>query len=220
MKGQPKEIAGASLCAFGAASEPNSLRGESLRSVPEGIVPAVTNDAALNSIDGPSGMLLDDSLENPRIFYGKGRSHSYEQKGGSWDASDMSGHFGKPELTKDASLAIVLPSHPDSDFDEIANDQSMTSIAANRALYRKHREMRLAVLEASKQFDKKRNDIQNQSLQTHAGLIMKRGVKPPVEVEDAHARALFETAAKRCGRSRRAKNRTVSDVTGMMSKKA
>lgn len=221
MKGQPKEIAGTSVCSLAASvSETNSLRGASLSSVPEGIVPAVAREEILNSIDTPSGMLLDDSLENPRMFYGKGRSHSYEQKGGSWDAAELSDHFAKPELTKESSLALVLPSHRDPDIEEITNDSSMTPIAANRALYRKHREMRLAVLEASKQFDKKRNDIQNRSHQTHAGLIMKRGVKPPVEVEDAHARALFDSAAKRCGRSRRAKNRTVSDVTGMMSTKA
>jgi hypothetical protein len=210
MKGQPNEIGGGSSL---APSEPNSLRG--LSTVPEGMLPVVPSEAALEDLDVPPGLFLDDQVENPRLFYGKGRSLSYEQKGDSWDADDSR------EFNKDSSLAVLLPSHPAADFDEIG--ASMTPLTANKALYRKHREMRLAVLEASKQFDKKRNDIQKRNHLTHAGLIMKRGAKPPVEVEDAHARALFESAAKRCGRVTKqlhhTRNKTVSDITLLMAKK-
>ena len=181
--------------------------------VPEGMLPIVPSEATLEDLDLPSELLFNDDVENPRLFYGKGRSMSYEQKGYSWDASD-----DKQEVNKDASLAVILPSHPASEFDEI--DPSLTPLTANRVIYRKHREMRLAVLEASKQFDKKRNDIQNRNHQTHAGLIMKRGVKPPVEVEDAHVRTLFENAAKRCGRPKRTRNKTVSDVTLLLASTA
>lgn len=94
---------------------------------------------------------------------------------------------------------------------------SMSTIAANRALYRKHREMRLGVLEASKQFDKKRHQIQsNGNGMSRATLIMQRGAKAPVELEDMHSRKLYEAAARRCGRTRRTRNKTVSDVTGMV----
>lgn len=213
MKGQPKEIGGgSSLSSLTPSSEPNSLRG--LSTVPEGMLPVVPSDAALEDMDLPSGFLLDDEIENPRQFYGKGRSLSYEQTGGSWDADDSR------EFNKDSSLAVLLPSHPAAAYEEI--NASATPLTANRVLYRKHREMRLAVLEASKQFDKKRNDIQNRNHLTRAGLIMKRGSKPPVEVEDAHARALFENAAKRCGRfskqQRHTRDKTVSDLTLLMAK--
>ena len=88
-------------------------------------------------------------------------------------------------------------------------------LIVNRALYRKHREMRLAVLEASKQFDFKRKTMQ---FSTQAGLIMKRGAKAPDALEDKHQREMFEAAAQRGGRARRTRNKTVSDVTGMMAK--
>ena len=87
-------------------------------------------------------------------------------------------------------------------------------LTVNRALYRKHREMRLSILEASKQFDMKRKTME----QGKAGLIMKRGEKAPVALEDKHTREMFEAAAKRCGRARRPRNKTASDVTGMMAK--
>ena len=213
MKGQPKEIVvGSSLGSFASPSEPSSLRG--LSTVPEGMLPVVPSDAALEDLDLSSGLFQDDEIENPRLFYGKGRSLSYEQTGGSWDADDSR------EFNKDSSLAVLLQSHPSGAFDEI--DASMTPLTANRVLYRKHREMRLAVLDASKQFDKKRDDIQSRNHLTRAGLIMKRGSKPPVEVEDAHARALFDSAAKRCGRfskqQKHTRNKTVSDLTLLMAK--
>jgi hypothetical protein len=93
-----------------------------------------------------------------------------------------------------------------------------SSIAANRTVYRAHREMRLAVLAASKQFDKKRTDIQTNPRHTRASLIMKRGSMALVKAQDADSRALFEEAAARSGRERRQRNKTVSDVTGMLSK--
>ena len=211
MKGQPKEMGGGStISSLNPPSEPNSLRG--LTTVREGMLPVVPSEAALEDLDLPSRLLMDDQIENPRLLLGKGRSLSYDQSGGSWDADDSR------EFSKEFNLAMVLPSFSANDGGEI--DASMTPLTANRALYRKHRELRLAVLDASKQFDKKRNDIQTRNHLTRAGLIMKRGCRPPVEVEDAHARALMENAAKRCGRARRIKNKTVSDVTLLMAKNA
>jgi len=212
MKGQPKQDM------LLAPSTPNSVKP--LKTVPEDNgLHAIPSGLALDSMVAPSGTLLDDD-DNPRLLFGKGRSMSYEQQKGSWgelvDGSG-SGSFSRPEAKKEASLALILPSQSDS-----ANtDASMTPLTANKALYRKHREMRLAVLDASKQFDKKRNDIQNRTHPTHAGLIMRRGVVPPVELEDSHARALFESAARKCGRApKRTRNKTVSDVTGMLMKAA
>lgn len=202
MKGQPKEIV------------PNTVK--SLPSVDEedkSNLHVIESGVELEFQDITNGTSHD--LESLLQGHGKGRSLSFEQKGGSWRETFDGGM--RHESIKDASLAVILPTHAVSEFEEITNDMSMTPLIANRALYRKHREMRFAVLEASKQFDKMRNDIQNRE-QRYAGLIMKRGSKAPVEIEDSHSRKLLETAAKKCGRSTRQKrNKTVSDVTGMLA---
>ncbi len=122
---------------------------------------------------------------------------------------------------KDMERAVTYSFVPpprlfDEDEDSVAVAKTLSPLVANRKLQRRHREMRLAVHEASKRFDIKRTERQSKEEPAQAGLIMKRGATPPVELEDAHTRALFEAAARRCGRSRR--NQTVSDVTGMLVK--
>jgi hypothetical protein len=134
----------------------------------------------------------------------------------------------RPAPSRDASLAFILPSKAEDEYIAAINDSSVSPLVVNRAIYRKHREMRLAVQEASKQFDLRRNERRSSinalaPVQlSQAGLIMKRGKLPPVELEDAHQRALFDAAAKRSGRTRtrtkRTRNKTVSDVTGMLLK--
>jgi hypothetical protein len=126
----------------------------------------------------------------------------------------------KPVVDWDAertSSLAMLPFMYGDESGEFHNDPSLTPLVANRAIYRRHRVMRMAVTEASKSFDRKRNE-RNAAKETpmQAGLIMKRGSKPPVELQDAHTRCLFDAAAKRCGRSGRARNKTTSDVTGML----
>jgi hypothetical protein len=100
-----------------------------------------------------------------------------------------------------------------SSMTAMARNDSMrqSSIVFNKNMYRKNREMRLSVLEASKRFDIKRNE---KGLRA-AGLIMKRGVLTPAEIEDVHNNALFGAAVKRCGRCK-TRNKTVSDVTGLL----
>lgn len=191
MKGQPKEVATpqSSFCRPGPE--------RSLGVLPEG-----------ESVDEHAADSADDvgNAETPQHFQKK-KSLSHEFKSGVvWDDMDRS-----------ASIAF-LPSKTDDDESSEISLSSASPLLANRALYRRHRGMRLAVLEASKQFDKKRTDRQTKDIPVQAGLIMKRGAMPPVELEDAHTRALFDAAAKRCGRTRRTKNKTVSDVTGMLMK--
>ena len=127
------------------------------------------------------------------------RSASFQHKLDWAETSESSSRGDTP------SLAIKTGAPP-----------GLSPLASNRALYRRHREMRLAVLEASKQFDKKRTDLYHASSPVRAGLIMKRGTVPPIEVQDAHTQEIFAMAAKRCGRSRPTRSKTVSDVTGMM----
>jgi hypothetical protein len=109
---------------------------------------------------------LPDSTENVRKGHKKRRSSSFDQI--VWTTS---------------SLAIKLGNNSASSMS--------SSIAANRSVYRAHREMRLAVLAASKQFDKKRTDIQTNPRHTRASLIMKRGSVALVEAQDADSRASF-----------------------------
>jgi hypothetical protein len=79
--------------------------------------------------------------------------------------------------------------------------------------YRMQREMRLAILDASKRFDISREKRSNPG---KAGLVMRRG-SIPVDLDDAYTRGLFDSAAHRCGRRTvRSQKKTVSDVTGMI----
>ena len=67
-----------------------------------------------------------------------------------------------------------------NDIQHLINDAS-TPLVVNRALYRKHREMRQSVLLASKLFDKKRHERKLQQFKCNAratGLVMRRESNP------------------------------------------
>lgn len=197
MKGQPKEAVTPQSSFRRVGKGTGEFPERSLGILPEG-----------ESIEGSSGAFHGTGIEEDTpLRFQKKKSRSHEFKTGVvWD-----------DLDRSANIAF-LPSKAEEDDKAEMSQTSASPLLANKALYRRHRGMRLAVLEASKQFDKKRTDRQTKDLPVQAGLIMKRGSMPPVELEDAHTRALFDAAAKRCGRSRRTKNKTVSDVTGMLIK--
>jgi hypothetical protein len=214
MKGQPKEAGNAAASCGPDASFILMKRGgvaeTSLQSVPEEKRQSPPNVPSI--------------MEESDLTVGRQpRSRSFDQKESPTEDSIRS-LPPRPSPSRDASLAFILPSNADAEFSAAINDSSMSPLVVNRAIYRKHREMRLAVQEASMQFDltrnKRRSSMQQISQFSQAGLIMKRGLLPPVELEDAHQRALFDAAAKRCGRNRtkRTRNKTVSDVTGMLLK--
>lgn len=197
MKGQPKEPV-AQQPFSRRAGKPDEFREGSLGDLPE---EESIDEQAIMATGG-----IVNAKETPHRIH-RQKSRSFEFKTGVvWD-----------DLDRSASIAF-LPSKADEGEKGEISQISASPLMANRALYRRHRGMRLAVLEASKQFDKKRTDRQTQDLLMQAGLIMKRGAIPPVELEDAHTRALFDAASKRCGRSKRTRNKTVSDVTGMLAK--
>lgn len=198
MKGQPKE----------AVTPQSSFRrvGRAVGEFPERSLGVLPEGESIeeNAAEGIDGITSNAEM---LVRFQKKKSRSHEFKTGVvWD-----------DLDRSANIAFLPSKSEESDTAEMTQT-SASPLMANRALYRRHRGMRLAVLEASKQFDKKRTDRQTKDLPVQAGLIMKRGSMPPVELEDAHTRALFDSAAKRCGRSRRTKNKTVSDVTGMLMK--
>jgi hypothetical protein len=132
-------------------------------------LPEVPEDEEVDEgLEGTSGV-LDEEIENPRSSAKKKRSASYEQKESAWDSG---------EFNKDPSMAMFLTTHAVREYSDNTNDTTMSPLVVNRALYRKHRELRLAVLDASKQFDTKRTDFQTKtesSRAKRASLIMKRG---------------------------------------------
>jgi hypothetical protein len=181
-----------------------------------------------------------DNLDNPnekRLAYGKKRSQSHTVATTMWDSS---AEFEKeaPANSSNSSswYSMLFPSSRDDAKKGASTATKTSTIGANRSLYRRHREIRVSVLEASKQFDKKRAERLTENnnskhgvepssssavrpaVHQSASLIMRRGAQPPIELEDAHQRALFEAAARRCGRMRRERNKTKSDVTGMLLK--
>jgi len=215
MKGQPKEKIGhpAIPAAVPMIQASTSLMGTDARLH---VVPETEEKASGPDLDKYLAGELSEEIDNPREVFKKKRSRSYEQHSSGWEEESKSLSslaFSVSSDGRDVSRALLLS---DED-DKILKDSStrMSPLLVNRALYRRHREMRLAVLEASKQFDKKRNERRDEG---SAGLIMRRGAKPPVELEDEHNRKMFEAAAKRCGRAKRTRNKTVSDVTGMLLK--
>jgi hypothetical protein len=139
------------------------------------------------------------------------------------------------------SLCVVLPSRAIGELQLVIQDESKSPLAVNKALYRKHREFRWSVLEASKLFDQKRqaSKLQHESLhgsgvvrkiERRPSLVMRRGSErgsvpklpgasntqhlPSKSEHERNER--FEEAAKRSGRPRRPRQRTTSDLSGML----
>ena len=121
----------------------------------------------------------------------------------------------------------------------LSRDESTTALVVNRSLYRAHREMRQAVLDASKRLEEyqlrrvleeeKQKQYTGKSdyirpLQS-AGLVMMRGQKKQMSTEQV--RIILEErvreqqeklaiASKQAGRGRPKRKKTVSDMTGML----
>jgi len=158
--------------------------------------------------------------------YFRKRSKSFDELSlGSFDSSQVERRLSYPQK--------VRPSiGGDDDLVKFVADQAKGPLIANREQYKKHRDLRTALLEASKVFDRKRQ-AHNAAMQGEevigsphhgANLIMKFGSEAPSDLETAHQRALFNAAASRGGRHGAKKHakaghrrkRTQSDVTGML----
>jgi hypothetical protein len=121
-------------------------------------------------------------------------------------------------------------------------DSTVSPIAVNRSIYRAHREMRIAILEASKGFEEDRarrveaKRIALGATNGHlpiiarrAGLVMRRGSGPDfisgsllsdiIGMADVGScQELLDHASERGGRpGRTRRKKTVSDMTGMLS---
>lgn len=205
MKGQPKDqIPDRERISFRRTGGSTESSDKTLGALIEGKEMG-DNHTLFGSTNTSDLLTISDDDEPLQQRYIKKKSRSHEFKSGIvWD-----------DLERTPSLAFLPPR---SDDEWLKKEAKVSPLVNNRNLYRRHRGMRLAVLEASKRFDKKRNERLSKDYPIRASLIMKRGMKAPLEIEDAHTRALFDAAARRCGRSRRTRNKTVSDVTGMLMK--
>lgn len=148
-------------------------------------------------------------------------------------------------VKQDSRRAMLLPehSHNQKDIEALVRDGSKSALVVNRKLYRAHRQMRLAVLEASKRFEESQAQHAKEVLMSkneeaegaaaaggggvpyHAGLVMKHGRKEHVSSEaikkmlhddQEEQQALVEKATRRGGRGRRTRKKTISDMSGMM----
>ena len=151
------------------------------------------------------------------------RSKSLEGQSNPWGEDEESAKTRQP---KRSSLYSPTTRAID-DLEDVVRDQTKSALFVNRAIYHKNLEMRLAILEASKEFDQKRHAIMlQQSLQggrssalPGASLVMRRGttynvpLAPKSESDEMEA---VEDASRRGGRPRRKREKTHSDMTGML----
>lgn len=124
---------------------------------------------------------------------------------------------------------------------EVVRDDTKSALVVNRKLYRAHRQMRLAVMEASKRFEEQQaeharevilatregdDDKDSSHGMIQAGLVMRHGHKKQVssqairmllEENRAQQQKLVEKANRRGGRGRRSRKKTTSDMSGMLN---
>eukprot|EP00588_Corethron_pennatum_P002993 CAMPEP_0194295646 /NCGR_PEP_ID=MMETSP0169-20130528/54014_1 /TAXON_ID=218684 /ORGANISM="Corethron pennatum, Strain L29A3" /LENGTH=975 /DNA_ID=CAMNT_0039044867 /DNA_START=230 /DNA_END=3157 /DNA_ORIENTATION=- len=158
------------------------------------------------------------------------RAKSYDESEDGTSSENLLEGFKKMRKPLDADInrALLLPERKKSmSENKIEEDKSI--LVANREMYRTHRMMRLAVIEASKQFEdsQKRRTMQAIAKESNipftAGLVMRRGfdantssesVRTEMMKQDLNRRQVVDRATRKGGRSRRKK--TVSDMSAMM----
>lgn len=222
MKGQSKEIDSSNRGSYNRAR--SSDNSPSLGPVPEGDVSpspvyAVMDTNMLKSLEGDALSVpsLLDKIDKPNaLFYmGRRRSQSFEHNQKHWYSDDDDDH----------PHGIRAGHHPHTynDIHSVMSDEK-SPLLTNRALYRRHREMRLAVLEASKQFDLLQHSRQVQAdhqIPQRAGLVMRRGtmeMASDFQLEESRRNDVLDDASRRAGRGRKhARKKTISDMTGLMA---
>ena len=152
----------------------------------------------------------------------------------------------------DSRRSILLPEHLHhvpgdksilkgmvSDSEVLTNPSKKTMLVVNRELYRVHRRMRLAVLEASKRFEEKQimRECLNMDQKGHAkkaeegvaaGLVMRHGaqarqdstgaqtMREMLRQREKEREEQLAAATRKAGRRSR-RNKTVSDMSAMMT---
>lgn len=171
-------------------------------------------------------------------YNGRWRSQSMDEKDKFKDDSEVKTDEDLHAVA-DAMRDMLLPetdhTHPSHDLEDVVKDKSKSALVVNRKLYRAHRQMRLAVMEASKRFEEQQvqhaEDVlmarqQKEGGVVTAGLVMRHGHTKQVS-SDAIRKLLSENkeqqqqlvamATRRGGRGKRSRKKTISDMSGMLS---
>jgi len=131
--------------------------------------------------------------------------------------------------------SVFLSARTKKTIKTVIGDESKTPLMVNKALYRAHREMRLAVMDLSKRFEEKQrsHEIEKKLGQEGKGnqhnpgigLVMRRGTMDTAtattmmsEPRKLAEQKAIDNASLRGGRPRRCRKKTVSDMTGMLAK--
>jgi len=191
------------------STPPSSPSSQQIYKVPNNLTPVPTQGRK------PSPAL---SLR-PLLALQRVRSKSYDDQ--DLNEGDEAQNTSAPEHT-----------HERKDVDKLTNDESDTPLVVNRKLYRAHRQMRLAVLEASKRFEDEQVNRTKAELQAEKsvifapGLVMKHGhckelssgaIHSLMKEKQEKQQQLMQAANKRGGRGRRTRKKTNSDMSGMFS---
>jgi len=140
------------------------------------------------------------------------------------------------EFDSDTRRAMMLPEHEhEANMEKLINDETKTPLVVNRKLYRAHRQMRMAVIEATKRFEEEQTRRAREILEKHegnssqpvgAGLVMRHGLKKQVSSQAVRDWLLksqeeqskqLDIATKRGGRGKSRRKKTISDMTGMLN---
>jgi calcium-dependent protein kinase len=218
MKGQAPEKPGIPRPSPGLGPRRISSRKRSGQGVtPGGSVPE------LPPVDESTKLDDESYYKTPDHVYVRQRSHSMKEK--------RAARWVNYDDEDNSQSSLVLAGRDSPDVVEVISDDSRTPIEVNRAVYRAHREMRMAVLEASKRFEEERArreharkvalGLKNGStLHRRASLVMKRGSVADLSMsrEDKEQEEIINNASERGGRPARSKRKkTVSDMTGMLA---
>lgn len=137
------------------------------------------------------------------------------------------------DIVRDMLLPETDHNHASAEFG--FDDKSKSALVVNRKLYRAHRQMRLAVLEASKRFEEQQAEHAREVLMARqaketgaisAGLVMRHGYNRQISSEAirqllsenlAQQQQLVAVASKKGGRGKRTRKKTISDMSGMLT---
>lgn len=174
-----------------------------------------------------SGFAIKESLAKPKTP----KSMPVEEKRNRAKSFDSDESKSPQSLwQKNTKRAVNLPENNRTadNVNNLLNDKAKIPLGVNMELYRAHRSMRFAVLEASKRLEEEqqrraREEMQKEQALTNkgAGLIMRHGgelsadsIKQFVCQQQKEQEKNLQEATKRAGR-RHNRNRTSSDIRGM-----
>jgi calcium-dependent protein kinase len=185
---------------------------------------------------GNTMLLQAVGMPSPLSSFRRSRSKSVDDK----DLENESTSEEHARFITDIRRALPLPEHTHDakEIEKVIHDETLTPLVVNRQLYRAHRKMRHAVLEASKRFEDQQVERTKAELRAKqqaesssrygAGLVMRRGHKKEVSSDTIRKLmmqkqkehdSVVSNAARKSGRtrSRRGRKKTVSDMSEMMN---